>query len=198
MNANKSATICQLYPYRGVDDFNNPTPGFRRERRPPESRCRSEKLNWPAAHDAIRRLGACCEGGNAGSFLRPVATKWRNNIAPGKSSRVPRALTPPGVIGLSNSSAEQEGRPTRGGPPRPKQAAVISASANRVVISRCMARPMIINLSQPRAAKMLVELACCLPGAIYQRHFAAVTVFRKRRRQFIVDGTSRSGAVSSG
>ena len=34
-----------------------------------------------------------------------------------------------GGIGMSKSSAERYGRRTRGGPPRPKQAAVISASA---------------------------------------------------------------------
>ncbi len=37
---------------------------------------------------------------------------------------------------LSKSSAERYGRRTRGGPPRPKQTAVISASAMCVAISR--------------------------------------------------------------
>ena len=34
---------------------------------------------------------------------------------------------------------------------------------------------------------MLVKLACCLPGATLFRHYVAVAVVRKHRRQFIVD-----------
>ncbi len=53
------------------------------------------------------------------------------NNAPGKSSRVPRALTPPGVLDGQNTRPSEKARPHAALAPRPKQAAVVSAGRRR-------------------------------------------------------------------
>ena len=128
--------------------------------------------------------------------LHPIATKWRWYVAPGKSSRVSRALTPPGGYWV----VKILGRAIRSAHTRRSAEAETNRDHFGLGDVRCnitpLARPMIINSTEPRAAQMLVKLACCLPGATLFRHYVAVAVLPNAVASSLLMG--RRGAASSG